>query len=83
MSTELFPGRLGELLICKVSGKTGWLNWRSKDFPKGILEKMSHNTLKKVWEEQDYSRSKEVKISTQEKPYKGACSAGQAVHLGG
>lgn len=43
MSTELFAGRLEELLICKVSGKTGWLNWMSKNSPAGIPEKMSHN----------------------------------------
>lgn len=36
-------------------------------------KKMSHNTLK-VWEEKDYRRIKEVKISTQEKSFRGACS---------
>jgi len=81
MSTELFPGGLGKLLICKVSGKTGWLNWMSKSFPTAFPEKMSHNTLKKVWEEKDYRRSKEAKISTQEGPYRGPHGAGQAVLL--
>lgn len=42
---------------------------------------MCHNTLKKVWEEKDYRKSKEVKISTQDESYRGACSAGQAVLL--
>lgn len=44
---------------------------------------MSHNTLKKVWEEKDYRRSEGVKISTQEELYRGECSAGQAVLFSG
>lgn len=53
----------------------------SKIFPLGIPEKICHNTLKKVWEEKDYRKSKEVKISTQDESYRGARSAGQAVLL--
>lgn len=70
MSTELFPGIRG------APSLQSRLKTRIVELPGGQLnqKKISHNTLKKVWEEKDYRRVKEVKICTQEKSFRGACS---------
>lgn len=51
-----------------------------KKIPTVIPEKKnSHTTPEKVYKAKDYRRSKNIKIRTQDKPYREACSAGQAV----